>query len=67
LRQRIPFSSRYESYPLSELSAYVELPWPRAKNDTARRAETSRHSNRLRHWAYAAIAEYRYGARDAWN
>jgi hypothetical protein len=62
------FSGRDEPYSLAELAAYVELP-PIARRRTeirtdGRNVETF---DRLRHWAYAAIAEYRCGPRETWD
>jgi hypothetical protein len=62
-------SGRDEPYSLRELAAFVKLPrivYRRAieiRTD-GRNVETF---DRLRRWAYGAIAEYRCGPRETWN
>ncbi len=76
LVQHNPFSGRYETfggrdepYSLRELAAFVDLP-PLARRRTAEIRTDGRNIetfDRLRYWAYEAIAEYRCGAREAWD
>jgi len=76
LVQHNPFSPRYTTiagrdtpYSLGELASFVELASsprrraPEIRTD-GRNIETF---DRLRYWAYQAMAEYRCGAREAWD
>jgi hypothetical protein len=76
LVQHNPFSGRYqtfsgrdEPYSLSELAACVELPRfvPRGKAEIRTDGRNIETFDRLRHWAYASIGEYRCGPRTTWD
>ena len=76
LVQHNPFSARYETfngrdepYSLRELAAFVELPRivPRHKVEIRTDGRNVETFDRLRYWAYAAIAEYRCGPRETWD
>ena len=76
LVQHNPFSAIYETfngrdepYSLRELAAFVELPRLASRRTAeirtdGRNVETF---DRLRYWAYGAIAEYRCGSREMWD
>ena len=76
LVQHNPFHARYETfsgrdepYSLRELAAHVELPRMVLRHNSeirtdGRNVETF---DRLRHWAYATIGEFRCGPRETWN
>jgi hypothetical protein len=76
LVQHNPFSGRYETfsgpdepYSLSDLAGYVELPRlvPRANAEIRTDGRNIETFDRLRHWAYAAIREFRCGPRETWE
>jgi hypothetical protein len=71
-----PFAARYETrvgrdepYSLRELAAFVELPRmvPRRSTEIRTDGRNIETFDRLRHWAYAQIGEYRCGPRETWN
>jgi hypothetical protein len=76
LVQHNPFASRYETYSgrdepysLGELVSFVELPRLASRRTAeirtdGRNVETF---DRLRYWAYAAIAEYHCVSRETWD
>jgi hypothetical protein len=76
LVQHNPFHPRYETrvgrdepYSLRELAAFVELPRmvPRRSTEIRTDGRNIETFDRLRHWAYAQIGEYRCGQRETWN
>jgi hypothetical protein len=63
------FNGRDEPYSLRELASFVELPRLASRRTAeirtdGRNVETF---DRLRYWAYGAIAEYRCGSRETWE
>lgn len=73
--QHNPFSDRYDTkvgrdkpYSLDELARYVDLntvpPKRRPLLGISRNVETF---DRLRRWAYAAVADWRIGSEDEWH
>jgi transposase len=62
-------SGRDEPYSLRELAAFVDLPRmvPRRSTEIRTDGRNVETFERLRHWAYAQISEYRCGPRDTWN
>jgi hypothetical protein len=62
-------SGRDEPYSLRELAAFVELPAfaPRRAAEIRTDGRNIETFDRLRHWAYAQIGEYRCGPRETWN
>jgi hypothetical protein len=71
-----PFAACYETrvgrdepYSLRELAAFVELPRmvPRRSTEIRTDGRNIETFDRLRHWAYAQIGEYRCGPRETWN
>jgi hypothetical protein len=76
LVQHNPFHAAYEThggrdepYSLAELAAHVELPRmvPRRSVEIRTDGRNVELFDRLRHWAYAVISEYRVGPRDTWE
>jgi len=75
LVQHNPFHAAYEThsgrddpYSLRELAAYVDLPpAPRRTVEICTDGRNVETFDRLRRWAYGAIAEYRCGSRETWN
>jgi hypothetical protein len=76
LVQHNPFAARYqtyngrdEPYSLGELAAFVDLPRlaPRRQAEIRTEGRNVETFDRLRHWAYGAIAHYRCGPRERWD
>jgi hypothetical protein len=63
------YSGRDEPYSLGELAAFVELPGlaPRRQAEIRTDGRNVETFERLRHWAYGAIAHYRCGPRERWD
>lgn len=69
-----PLSSEYstkvgreEPYSLAELAQYVDLSMPEKKQPTVGIGRNVEIFDRLRRWAYAAVADWRIGGYDAWH